>query len=60
MLTNIMSEMVCDTFKIIPVTVKSETDDVTIEDKTLNNSTFSDYDDVNKFYEGTISTLGRG
>ena len=30
MLTNIMSEMVYDTFKIIPVTVKSETDDVTI------------------------------
>ena len=55
MLTNIMSEMVYDTFKIIPVTVKSETDDVTIEDKTLNSSTFSDYDDVTKFYEGTIS-----
>ena len=55
LLTNLMTGMVYDSFKVTPVSVKSESDEINIEDKILNNSTNSDYEEVTKFYEGSIT-----
>ena len=54
-LTNIMSGMVYDGFKVVPISVKSVDGDVEIDGKVLNNCHFNDFDEVTKFYEGTIS-----
>lgn len=50
-----MTDLTFDTFKVVPVPVKCERDEVMIEGKEVNNNHFQGLENVKKFYCGGLS-----